>query len=56
MVAAYLPMLREYRQPPWLAPRLPLTALFYIGATLASAWRYHRRRGGQWKGRIQAEH
>jgi len=56
MVAAYLPMLREYRQPPWLAPLLPLTALFYIGATLASAWRYHRRRGGQWKGRIQAEH
>jgi len=33
---------------------LPLTALFYLAATLASAWRYWRGRGGQWKGRAQA--
>jgi hopene-associated glycosyltransferase HpnB len=54
MSLAYLPMLREYRQPSWLAPLLPLTALFYLGATLDSARRYWLRRGGQWKGRSQA--
>lgn len=54
MALAYLPMLREYRQPWWLAPLLPVTALFYLGATLDSARRYRLRRGGQWKGRSQA--
>ncbi|SOY69052.1 Glycosyl transferase, family 2 [Cupriavidus taiwanensis] len=54
MALAYLPMLREYRQPWWLAPLLPVTALFYLGATIDSAWRYRMRRGGQWKGRSQA--
>lgn len=55
MVLAYLPMLREYRQPAWLAPLLPVTALFYLGATIDSARRYWLRRGGQWKGRAQAQ-
>lgn len=54
MSVAYSPMLREYRQPWWLAPLLPLTALFYLGATVDSARRYWLRRGGQWKGRAQA--
>ncbi len=54
MSLAYLPMLREYRQPAWLAPLLPATALFYLGATIDSARRYWLRRGGQWKGRAQA--
>ncbi|MNN65696.1 hypothetical protein D3C81_1812180 [compost metagenome] len=54
MAVSYRPMLREYRQPAWLAPLLPLTALFYLGATLDSARRYWLRRGGQWKGRAQA--
>ncbi|RZT36444.1 glycosyltransferase [Cupriavidus agavae] len=54
MAVSYRPMLREYRQPAWLAPLLPLTALFYLGATLDSARRYYLRRGGQWKGRAQA--
>ncbi|MGX6570710.1 glycosyltransferase [Cupriavidus necator] len=54
MTLAYLPMLREYRQPAWLAPLLPVTALFYLGATIDSARRYWLRRGGQWKGRAQA--
>ncbi|WP_423198864.1 Hopene-associated glycosyltransferase HpnB [Cupriavidus sp. H19C3] len=54
MAASYRPMLREYRQPAWLAPLLPLTALFYLGATLDSARRYWLKRGGQWKGRSQA--
>ena len=54
MAVSYRPMLREYRQPAWLAPLLPITALFYLGATLDSARRYYLRRGGQWKGRAQA--
>lgn len=54
MAVAYRPMLREYGQRGWLAPLLPLVALFFMGATWASAWRYWRRRGGQWKGRVQA--
>lgn len=54
MAASYRPMLREYRQPAWLAPLLPVTALFYLGATLDSARRFYLRRGGQWKGRTQA--
>jgi hopene-associated glycosyltransferase HpnB len=54
MTTTYCPMLRYHRQPLWWAPLLPLTALFYLAATLASAWRYWRGRGGQWKGRAQA--
>jgi len=54
MSISYRPMLREYRQPAWMAPLLPLTAVFYLGATLDSARRYYLRRGGQWKGRSQA--
>jgi hypothetical protein len=54
MAALYIPMLRHYRRTPLWAPALPLVALFYLGATVASAVRYHRDDGGQWKGRAQA--
>lgn len=54
MALAWQPMLHEYGQPAWMAPLLPLVALFFMGATWASAWRFWRRRGGQWKGRMQA--
>jgi hopene-associated glycosyltransferase HpnB len=54
MMGLYLPMLRYHGRPAWWAPLLPLVAMFYLGATLASAWRYQRGRGGQWKGRSQA--
>jgi hopene-associated glycosyltransferase HpnB len=54
MSLAYLPMLRFYRCPVVLAPLLPLIALFYTAATVASAIQYWRGRGGQWKGRYQA--
>ena len=54
MCTAYAPMLRYYRRSPWWAPVLPLVALFYVGATFASAWRYWRGKGGQWKARVQA--
>jgi hopene-associated glycosyltransferase HpnB len=54
MTTIYVPMLRYHgRSPPW-ALALPLVALFYLGATIASALRYHRGKGGQWKGRAQA--
>jgi hopene-associated glycosyltransferase HpnB len=53
MSIAYAPMLRFYGQPLIMAPLLPLVAVFYSGATLASALRYWRGAGGQWKGRVQ---
>jgi hopene-associated glycosyltransferase HpnB len=54
MVAIYAPMLRYYGRSPVWAPALPLIALFYLGATVASAWRYRQGKGGRWKGRAQA--
>ncbi len=51
--AAYIPALRFYRQPIFLAPLLPLTAAFYSFATVESAVRYWRGAGGLWKGRVQ---
>jgi hopene-associated glycosyltransferase HpnB len=56
MAFAYLPTLANYRQAALWAPFLPLVALFYTLATIASALRYWRGKGGQWKGRAQAEH
>jgi hopene-associated glycosyltransferase HpnB len=54
MCCAYAPMLRYYGRSPAWAPFLPLVALFYVGATFASAVRYWRGKGGQWKARVQA--
>jgi hopene-associated glycosyltransferase HpnB len=51
MAGTYLPMLRYYRQPPWLAPLLPFTALLYVLMTVDSAVQHHRGRGAAWKGR-----
>jgi hopene-associated glycosyltransferase HpnB len=56
MSALYWPMLRYYGRPLGQAPLLPLVAMFYLGATIASAWRHWRGRGGQWKGRSQRLH
>ncbi|SRR5216684_1777201 len=53
MVIAYLPMVRFYRLNPLWALTLPASALFYIGATFHSAYRFWAGRGGEWKGRIQ---
>ena len=55
MTASYLPTVTFYRLAPLWAPALPLSALFYLHATLLSAIRYWLGRGGQWKGRAQAE-
>jgi hopene-associated glycosyltransferase HpnB len=54
MSASFVPILRFYRCPIWIAPLLPLIALFYIAATCASAVQFWRGRGGAWKGRFQA--
>ena len=54
MTLVFTPMLRYYRQSLLWAPAMPLIALFYLAATLGSAWRYWQGRGGQWKGRAQA--
>jgi hopene-associated glycosyltransferase HpnB len=53
MVLSYLPVLRLYRLNPLWALALPVAAVFYMGATFHSAWKYWAGRGGEWKGRIQ---
>lgn len=53
MTVAYLPMVRLYRLSPIWALALPLTAIFYMGATMNSAFRFWLGRGGEWKGRTQ---
>jgi hopene-associated glycosyltransferase HpnB len=53
MAAVYAPMLRFYGRSLLWAPLLPAAASVYLGATVASAWRHWRGRGGQWKGRVQ---
>jgi hopene-associated glycosyltransferase HpnB len=54
MTGTYLPMLRYYRQPPWLAPLLPCTAALYLLMTVDSAVQHYRGRGAAWKGRTYA--
>ncbi|MHC0431746.1 glycosyltransferase [Streptomyces sp. O3] len=54
MTATYLPMLRYYGQPPWLAPLLPATASLYLLMTVDSAVQHYRGRGAAWKGRTYA--
>ena len=51
--AAYLPMVRFYRLSPLWALTLPLSAVFYLAATIHSAMKYWSGRGGEWKGRDQ---
>ena len=53
MAGAYAPMLRFYGRSLLWAPLLPAAASVYLGATVASAWRHWRGRGGEWKGRVQ---
>lgn len=53
MAFCYAPMLRFYGCSLIWAPLLPLAASVYLAATINSAWRYWRGRGGEWKGRVQ---
>jgi hopene-associated glycosyltransferase HpnB len=54
MTGTYVPMLRYYRRPLWLAPLLPFTAFLYLLMTLDSAVQHYRGRGAAWKGRTYA--
>jgi hopene-associated glycosyltransferase HpnB len=51
--ALFLPIAREYNVPRWTSLCLPAIALFYLAATIESAFRYWTGRGGIWKGRVQ---
>jgi hopene-associated glycosyltransferase HpnB len=53
MTITYSTMVRYYRLNPAWALTLPPAALFYLGATIHSAFKYWIGRGGDWKGRIQ---
>jgi hopene-associated glycosyltransferase HpnB len=53
MTVCYLPMIRFYKLNPLWALALPLTACFYLGATIHSAVAYWSGKGGRWKGRAQ---
>jgi hopene-associated glycosyltransferase HpnB len=54
MSAAYWPAVRYAKQHWFWAPLLPAVALFYLCATLHSAYAYWRGRGGMWKGRAHS--
>jgi len=51
MTAAYFPSVRYATRHWFWTPLLPLIALFYLCATLHSAFAHWRGRGGMWKGR-----
>jgi hopene-associated glycosyltransferase HpnB len=48
---SYLPTLARYRQNPLWSLVLPLTASFYMAATVGSAVNYWRGKGASWKNR-----
>ncbi len=51
LAGLYVPMLRYYGQPLWLAVALPFITALYLAMTVDSAWAYYRGRGAEWKGR-----
>ncbi len=53
MALTYLPMVRFYKLNLAWAFTLPVAAVFYLAATLHSAWKHWTGRGGEWKGRAQ---
>jgi len=55
MSASFLPTVVFYRLTPIWSPFLPVAAFFYSYSTFLSALRYWLGRGGQWKGRAQAQ-
>lgn len=53
MAASFVPVLRFYGLNPLRSLSLPLIAIFYMSATVHSAFTYWTGRGGGWKGRVQ---
>ncbi|MGE0752376.1 MAG: glycosyltransferase [Variibacter sp.] len=54
MALSFQPMLRFYKLSPLWGVALPVTAFLYMLYTLDSGFKYMSGRGGQWKGRVQA--
>ena len=52
---SYLPTLGRFRRSPLWAVILPAIAVFYMAATIASAFNYHRGKGVVWKRRVYTE-
>jgi hopene-associated glycosyltransferase HpnB len=52
MAGMFQPTLRRYERSRMWGVALPAIALFYLSATLASAVRFYRGRGGRWKDRV----
>jgi hopene-associated glycosyltransferase HpnB len=55
MAIAFQPTLRRYGRSPLWGVALPGVAIFYLGATITSAFRHHVGRGGGWKNRTYPE-
>jgi hopene-associated glycosyltransferase HpnB len=55
MAGSFLPSLRRYRLTPLWALFLPLIALFYMAATVGSAFNHARGRSVMWKNRVYVE-
>jgi hopene-associated glycosyltransferase HpnB len=55
MALAFLPTLHRYRLSPLRGVALPCISLYYLGATVASAFRHYAGRGGGWKNRVYSE-
>jgi hopene-associated glycosyltransferase HpnB len=55
MSASFVPTLRRFGVSLVWAPLLPAIALFYMAATLGSAWDHRRGRGVVWKNRAYTE-
>jgi hopene-associated glycosyltransferase HpnB len=55
MAMAYQPVLRFYALSPLWALALPVVAMLYLVFTFDSAYQHAKKRGGAWKGRMQAE-
>lgn len=53
MAVCFLPTVRFYHLSPLWTFALPLIAIFYMAASVHSAFRFWSGRGGEWKGRIQ---
>jgi len=53
MSICFWPFVRLYRLNVLWSLLLPATALFYMGATVHSAFRFWMGKGGEWKGRVQ---
>jgi hypothetical protein len=53
MFVTYTPTVRFYKLHALWALTLPISAAFYMAATVHSAINYWSGRGGEWKGRTQ---